>query len=251
VTSFFRGRIIKKSNEIKLCLAWNRPVAEDKITGFLRPVQERNIPFSSIAYHFDGHLFWPKEKKPHSSWRKFNFEIQEGHIDREEFLSFCDELTILLELPKASLDLHNPGDLEQVLIRQAEKLGIGIYPKDNKAVDTTSELKRVFSRFHRVARQLRSRYNNRETIEVNDEYDVQDLLHALLRLYFDDVRAEEWTPSYAGKSARMDFLLKNEKVVIEVPNTLLNDSLIIEIVSATLLLAGIGIIIYVKKKSKK
>lgn len=94
-----------------------------------------------------------------------------------------------------------------------------IVPKDNKAVDTSSELKRVFSRFHRVARQLRSRYNNRETIEVNDEYDVQDLLHALLRLYFDDVRAEEWTPSYAGKSARMDFLLKNEKVVIEVKKT--------------------------------
>jgi len=42
----------------------------------------------------------------------------------------------------------------------------------------------------------------------------------------------------------------NEKVVIEVPNTLLNDSLIIEIVSATLLIAGIGIIIYVKKKNR-
>lgn len=43
---------------------------------------------------------------------------------------------------------------------------------------------------------------------LEDEYDVQDLPHALLLLYFDDVRAEEWTPSYAGKSARMDFLLK-------------------------------------------
>lgn len=48
---------------------------------------------------------------------------------------------------------------------------------------------------------------------------IKDLLHALLLLYFDDVRAEEWTPSYAGKFSRMDFLLKNERVVIEVKKT--------------------------------
>src|SRR5205807_9635180 len=41
------------------------------------------------------------------------------------------------------------------------------------------------------------------------------LLHSLLRLHFDDVRTEEWTPSYAGGSGRMDFLLKEEKIVIE------------------------------------
>ena len=85
--------------------------------------------------------------------------------------------------------------------------------------DYNSELRRIFSRFHRISRQLRSRHDNRTTIEVNDEYDVQDLLHALLKLYFDDVRAEEWTPSYAGKSARMDFLLKKERLVIEVKKT--------------------------------
>jgi len=51
---------------------------------------------------------------------------------------------------------------------------------------------------------------------VEDEYDAQDLLRALLSLRFDDVRAEEWTPSYAGRSARVDFLLKQEKIVIEV-----------------------------------
>ena len=85
--------------------------------------------------------------------------------------------------------------------------------KGDEIFDSDSELKRIFSRFHRIARQLRSRHDNRMTIEVNDEYDVQDLLHALLKLFFDDVRAEEWTPSYAGKSARMDFLLKKEQLI--------------------------------------
>ncbi len=74
-------------------------------------------------------------------------------------------------------------------------------------------------RFHQVARQLTQRRRNRPTLEITDEYDVQDLLHALLRLHFDDIRPEEWTPSYAGGSSRMDFLLKEEQIVIEAKMT--------------------------------
>lgn len=91
--------------------------------------------------------------------------------------------------------------------------------EEKKVIDVDDILERIFSRFHKVARQLRDRYNNKPTLEIEDEYDVQDLLHALLQLYFDDIRVEEWTPSYAGKCARVDFLLKNEKVVIEVKKT--------------------------------
>lgn len=80
-------------------------------------------------------------------------------------------------------------------------------------------LSQVCERFHLVVRQLRSRYDSRETLNVQDEYDVQDLLHALLWLDFDDIRPEEWTPSYAGKTSRMDFLLKSEQIVVEVKKT--------------------------------
>ena len=66
---------------------------------------------------------------------------------------------------------------------------------------------------------MRSRHSSRSTLEIEDEYDVQDLLHALLKIHFDDIRAEEWTPSYAGGSSRMDFLLKNEQIVVEVKKT--------------------------------
>jgi hypothetical protein len=75
---------------------------------------------------------------------------------------------------------------------------------------------RVLSNFDKVARQLRRRHKDRASIEIDDEYDVQDILHALLRAYFEDVRPEEYAPSYAGSSSRVDFLLKTEKSVIEV-----------------------------------
>jgi DpnII restriction endonuclease len=63
---------------------------------------------------------------------------------------------------------------------------------------------------------LKHRHGDRPGFEVRDEYDVQDVLHAIIRGLFDDVRSEEYTPSYAGGSSRMDFLLKSEQIVIEV-----------------------------------
>lgn len=91
--------------------------------------------------------------------------------------------------------------------------------------DTKSEelkiLENIFNKFSDVSKQLEKRYWQwkRTTIKVNDEYDVQDLLHWLFKLYFDDIRAEERNPSYAWSSKRSDFLLKNEKIIIEVKKT--------------------------------
>ena len=85
--------------------------------------------------------------------------------------------------------------------------------------DAIAIIENLCDRFHLVVRRLKARHNDRDTLTVKDEYDVQDLLHSLLFLHFDDVRVEEWTPSYAGGSSRMDFLLKQEQIVIEVKKT--------------------------------
>lgn len=77
----------------------------------------------------------------------------------------------------------------------------------------------ILNKFPAFCRQLKKRHDGRPTIEISDEYDVQDLVHALLVLHFDDVRPEEVSPSYAGSSSRQDFLLKKEKIVIEVKKT--------------------------------
>ncbi|MEL6581807.1 MAG: hypothetical protein AAFQ14_18840 [Cyanobacteria bacterium J06621_12] len=82
--------------------------------------------------------------------------------------------------------------------------------------DTIKKVGLICNKFPQVARQMRSRYGNRPTIEINDEYDVQDLFHSLLTLYFDDIRREECNPSHAGSNSRADFLLKPEKIVIEI-----------------------------------
>ena len=77
----------------------------------------------------------------------------------------------------------------------------------------------IFEKFHRFARQLKVRHKARPSIIIEDEYDVQDLIHAILKLFFNDVRAEECTPSYAGGASRIDFLIKSENIGIEIKKT--------------------------------
>ena len=87
------------------------------------------------------------------------------------------------------------------------------------AADALSLVKLICTRFHYVAKQIKDRRKGRSTLEIQDEYDVQDLLHSLLRIYFNDIRPEEWTPSYGGGASRMDFLLKSESIVVETKMT--------------------------------
>jgi REase_DpnII-MboI len=81
--------------------------------------------------------------------------------------------------------------------------------------DAMSRIEAVCNGFNRSARRLKLRHGNRKGFQIDDEYDVQDLLWALLEAQFSDIRDEEPTPSHAGKSARADFLLRAEQIVVE------------------------------------
>lgn len=75
------------------------------------------------------------------------------------------------------------------------------------------------NRFPFLARELRTRSHGQKVFEIENEYDIQYLFLAILRLHFDDVRREECTPQYAGGSSRIDFLLKENKIAIELKKT--------------------------------
>jgi hypothetical protein len=67
----------------------------------------------------------------------------------------------------------------------------------------------------RAMHPLTHRRRGAPALSFSTEYDVQDLLHALLRPWVADIRPEEFTPSYAGSSTRMDFLLPAHGLVLE------------------------------------
>lgn len=81
---------------------------------------------------------------------------------------------------------------------------------------TVEELLEVIVRgLRRAMHPLTHRRKGSQSLSFGSEYDVQDLLHALLRPWISDIRPEEFTPSYAGSSTRMDFLLPTHALVIE------------------------------------
>jgi hypothetical protein len=107
---------------------------------------------------------------------------------------------------------HELIDLQQV--------APGVHPsarkKDEEDLD---KLLHLLGRFHRVAQRLRDRHGGRDTLEIKDEYDVQDLLYGLLQIDFDDVRAEESSPSHVGGNSRIDFVLRLPGILLEAKMT--------------------------------
>lgn len=92
-------------------------------------------------------------------------------------------------------------------------------PCDDSVVEIDYLLEKVFTNFHRCARSILNRHGGRDTLEIKDEYDVQDLLEGILRLFVDDVRPEDYIPSYAGGNSRTDFYLPKYDMYVETKMT--------------------------------
>ena len=86
-------------------------------------------------------------------------------------------------------------------------------------IDSIKTVMEIGERFRDVSRQLARRHQGRDTLIVKDEYDAQDLFHALRRIFFRDVRPEEWTPTYAGSGKRIDFLLPEYRLAVELKHS--------------------------------
>lgn len=82
-------------------------------------------------------------------------------------------------------------------------------------IDAVKCVLAVGDRFRYIERELRHRHGNRSTLTVEDEYDAQDVLRSVLRLFFADIRPEDYTPSYAGANSRVDFVLPDFGLAVE------------------------------------
>ncbi|AJQ95760.1 hypothetical protein [Gynuella sunshinyii] len=87
---------------------------------------------------------------------------------------------------------------------------------EGRKPSSLEELLRIIIRgLPRAMQPLIHRRKGAQPLVFASEYDIQDLLHALLRPWISDIRPEEFCPSYAGSNTRMDFLLPAHNLVIE------------------------------------
>ena len=184
----------------------------------------------------------PPEKLPHATkWKEWLFLCGTNPE--------CDTLTVLGNILEEFMDTKPSDYLEaemweekrerviQVLeengfryYRGGRVLPIGAppepaYPVSSPITEVSSGPRKpssvdelllvILKNLRRAMHPLTHRRKGAVSLVFSSEYDIQDLLHALLRPWVTDIRPEEFTPSYAGSSTRMDFLLPAHKAVIE------------------------------------
>lgn len=81
------------------------------------------------------------------------------------------------------------------------------------------QVSRICERFSCTLIPLKSRRQGHAPYIINDEYDMQDIFHAYLSLFFDDIVPEEPMPKVAGSASTIDFFLKDSGIGIELKTT--------------------------------
>ncbi len=163
------------------------------------------------------------------NWRYANVAVSKytsnGHVNGTFEITLGDRFRMVPDLVMDFNSMLNSRSWEELTREVTDQVMKIPWLQANTSINkeplpggmgTITLLEETLGRFHKVVIQLGRRHNGRQSLKVKDEYDVQDLLHALLKALFDDVRAEEVVPSYAGAAARLDFLLKEEQIGVEV-----------------------------------
>jgi hypothetical protein len=92
---------------------------------------------------------------------------------------------------------------------------VGMVEFAHERLDAVKVVLALGDRFLYVQRELEHRRSGRPTLKVGDEYDAQDLMRSLLAIFFGDVRAEDAAPIQAGAASRVDFVLPDFELAVE------------------------------------
>lgn len=106
-----------------------------------------------------------------------------------------------------------------VRLRLRTNSSAGRFEFAGESIDAAAAVLRVGERFRDVQIALRKRHAARAPLSFDDEYDDQYLMRALLAVFFDDIRPEDYAPEYAGGRSRVDFLIPDHGLAIELKHT--------------------------------
>lgn len=129
---------------------------------------------------------------------KNKYTLDEKRIIIQEYLSGLTSFDII--------DLY--------ILESVQKFNLGVGFCEYSAAETVIHILNNFS--NAIKRITNDRYNSRLGLQIFDEYDVQDILFALLKGFFDDLEREDPVTKLAGKSSRIDLNIRSQGIMIEV-----------------------------------
>jgi hypothetical protein len=129
-------------------------------------------------------------------------------FENEEFHRIANSLRCKIKIISEIADRFIRGTLE------TKRLGRRLRYVDT-TVDSIGLVFAIGTRLRLVAADLYRREQKSWQESLKSETDFQNLFHALLRMFFDDIRREDFVPQNAGAASRIDFHLPAFNIGIE------------------------------------
>jgi hypothetical protein len=207
---------------------------------------------SQEARDFHGRIPWASWRKPREIERLGDraFEVLQGlragGVDDFVPCQIISEIIRIESGPKYASRAHTiraalqnySGAVERkwddkALLFRAMSTEAVIKPDAKVNAETDPALIAICDRFHRAVSHVTKRRKGKKPIDFSDEYDLQDVFGVILKCLYESVKDEEWTPSYAGSAARIDFLIEDIATAAELklarPNHKVGDELVVDI----------------------
>lgn len=128
--------------------------------------------------------------------------INGQEVDKEEF----DQA--LVQLVSSTTGIQELLIFEEVLRHDLS----------SKYNDLTSieVVRQVLNNFSEAIKKIKTRRRGKDVFEFKDEYDVQDVLYVMLKPIFPKLKEEDPVPKVGSNSTRIDLILRDQKILIEV-----------------------------------
>lgn len=84
-------------------------------------------------------------------------------------------------------------------------------------LDSNDLINHILNNFSNSIQKItKNRRKHHTNFSLNDEYDVQDILYVILKSVFPNLRDEDPIPKVGAKSTKIDLILRDENILIEV-----------------------------------
>lgn len=135
---------------------------------------------------------------------------------------FPDNEVDLLEDAITTFANENIGVQEILILEDLEKVLLRVKYVNLNAEELVRNILQQFG--NSTQKIITGRRKGHDNFEINDEYDVQDILYVILKSVFPNLRDEDPIPKVGAKSTKIDLILREEKILIEVKMIKKSDS---------------------------
>ncbi|PCJ28515.1 MAG: hypothetical protein COA97_00760 [Flavobacteriales bacterium] len=216
-------------------------VKEEQVSSIMSKKSVKGISATSNIYKFSGLYLASKDKLLSIFQEKFNSENlkqqyflakiepsfysllkHSSSIDGSDSLSIIiKKITGIEEVSESQLNdainevVKDEFDIQtQIIIEDLEKTFLEI-KYVNKSAD--EQVRDILNNFSNAVKKINvNRRKGHSEYEIKDEYDVQDILYVILKSVFPNLRDEDPIPKVGGKSTKIDLIMREENILIEV-----------------------------------